>query len=82
MRVILTSGQGLLSGWLIAATIPLLIDPHTIAAWFVAGLGDRSRVGLASVELFGAALFAFELSVVAGFALLLAFGKFEPAVLW
>lgn len=71
MRVILASGRGLLSGWLIAATIPLLIDPHTIAAWSAASLADRSRVGLATIELLGAALFAFELPVVAGFALLL-----------
>ena len=36
MRVILASGRGLLSGWLIAATISLLIDPHTIVAWSAA----------------------------------------------
>ena len=72
MRVILASGRGLLSGWLIAATIPLLIDPHTIVAWSAAGLGNRSRVGLAAIELLGAALFAFELPVVTGFVLLLA----------
>jgi len=72
MRVILASSRGLLSGWLIAATIPLLIDAHTIVAWSAAGLGNRSRVGLAAIELLGAALFAFELPVVAGSALLLA----------
>jgi len=72
MRVNLASCRGLLSGWLVAATIPLLFDPHTIAAWSAAGLGNRSRVALSAVELLGATLFAFERSVVAGFALLLA----------
>ena len=72
MRVILASSRGLLSGWLFAATTRLLIDPNAIAAWSAAGLSDRARVGLASVELTGAALFAFEGPVVAGFALLLA----------
>jgi hypothetical protein len=72
MRVILASGRGLLSGWLIALTIPLLIDPHTIAAWSSAGVGDQSRVGLAVVELLGAALFAFEVPIVVGFWLLVA----------
>jgi hypothetical protein len=72
MRVTVASGRGLLSGWLIAATIPLLIDPHTIAAWSAAGVGDRWRLGLAAIELLGAVLFAFELPAVVGFALLLA----------
>jgi hypothetical protein len=72
MRAILASGRGLLSGWLIAATVPLLVDPHTIAAWSAAGVGDRWRVELAAMELLGAALFAFEVPAVVGFALLLA----------
>jgi hypothetical protein len=67
----------LLSGWLIAVTIPLLADPHTVAAWSAAGLGAPSRVALASVELLGAALFAFEFPVVTGFVLLL--GSFIAA---
>jgi hypothetical protein len=71
MRSSVASGRGLLSGWLIAATVPLLADPHAIAAASAAGLGARSRVALAAVEVLGAALFAFEFSVVAGFALLL-----------
>jgi hypothetical protein len=29
MRVIVASGRGLLSGWLIAVAIPLLVDAHT-----------------------------------------------------
>jgi hypothetical protein len=61
----------LLSGWLIAVTVRLLTDPYAVAAWSAAGAGERSRVGLASVELLGAALFAFDTSVVAGFVLLL-----------
>jgi hypothetical protein len=77
MRIIIASGRGLLSGWLIAATVPLLADPHAIVAWSAAGLGARSRVGLAAVEMFGAGLFAFEHSVVAGFVLLL--GSFIAA---
>lgn len=71
MRSSIASGRGLLSGWLIAATFPLLVDPHAIAASSAAGLGTRSRIALAAVEVLGAALFAFEFSVVAGFALLL-----------
>jgi hypothetical protein len=72
MRVILGSWRGILSGWLIAATVPLLANPRSIAAWTAAGLDDRSRIGLATVELLGAALFAFERTAAAGFALLLA----------
>jgi hypothetical protein len=72
MRVTLGSCRGILSGWLIAATVPLLADPRSIAAWTATGLGDRSRIGLAAAELLGAALFAFELTAAAGFALLLA----------
>jgi threonine/homoserine/homoserine lactone efflux protein len=71
VRLILASARGLLGGWLIAVTVPLLIDPHTIAAWAAAGLGDRARLVLATVEILGAALFAFETQVVNGFALLM-----------
>jgi hypothetical protein len=71
MRSSIASGRGLLSGWLIAAAVPLLADPHAIAASSAAGLGARSRIALAAVEILGAALFAFEFSVVAGLALLL-----------
>lgn len=39
--MMVASGRGLLSGWLIAATITLLVDPHIIAAWSAAGVGDR-----------------------------------------
>jgi hypothetical protein len=77
MRIIIASGRGLLSGWLIAATFPMLADPHAIVAWAAVGLGARSRVGLAAVEMLGAGLFAFERPVVAGFVLLL--GSFIAA---
>jgi hypothetical protein len=70
MRLTLASARGLLSGWIIALTIPLLNDPRTIAAWSAAGLGGRSRLLLAAIELLGAALFAFETSVRAGLVLL------------
>jgi hypothetical protein len=79
MRVILGSCRGILSGWLIAVTIPLLADPRSIAAWSATGLGDSSRIGFATVELLGAALFAFERTAVAGFALLL--GSFVVAAI-
>jgi hypothetical protein len=72
MRLILGNCRGILSGWLIAVTIPLLAEPRSIAAWSATGLGDPSRIGLATMELLGAALFAFERTVAAGFALLLA----------
>jgi hypothetical protein len=72
MRVDLSSCRGLLSGWLLAVTVPLLVSPHAIAAWSVAGLGDRARIALATAEIFGAAFFAFERTAMAGFALLLA----------
>jgi len=71
VRLTLASARGLLSGWIIALTIPLLIDPRTIAAWSAAGLGGRPRLLLAVIELLGAALFAFETSVVAGLVLLM-----------
>jgi len=71
MRLILASARGLLSGWIIALTVPLLIDPHAIAAWSAAGLGNRSRTLLAAVELLGAALFAFETPILVGLALLI-----------
>jgi hypothetical protein len=70
VRVNLSSCRGLLSGWLIALTAPLLVDPNTIAAAAAAGLGDRARIALAATELLGAAFFAFERTVMAGFALL------------
>ena len=70
MRLILASARGLLSGWIIALTVPLLIDPHAIAAWSAAGLGNRSRTLLAAAELLGAALFAFETPILVGLALL------------
>lgn len=72
MRVSLASCRGLLSGWLIAATIRLLIDPNTIAVWSAAGLGSRLRIALSTIELLGAAMFAFERSVTPGMVLLLA----------
>jgi len=71
VRLTLASARGLLSGWLIALTLPLLVDPHAISAWSAAGLGSRSRMLLAAVELLGAALFAFEAQVVAGLVLLI-----------
>jgi hypothetical protein len=77
VRVNLASGRGLLSGWLVAVTVPLLADAHTIAAWSAASLGNRARIALAAVEFFGAGLFAFERTVMAGFVLLLA--TFVPA---
>jgi hypothetical protein len=66
VRVILASGRGLLSGWIIAMTVPLLMSAHAIAASSSAGLGDASRIGRATVELLGAVLFAFEVPVAAG----------------
>jgi hypothetical protein len=67
VRVNLASGRGLLSGWLVAVTVPLLFDADTIAAWSAAGLGKPARVALASVELLGAGLFAFERTLIPGF---------------
>jgi hypothetical protein len=72
MRVILASARGLLGGWLIAMTIPLLLDPRAIAGWSAVGLHDHIRIGLAATEMLGAALFAFEGSAVTGLLLLLA----------
>jgi hypothetical protein len=71
MRLILASARGLLGGWLVAVTMPLLFDPHVVAAWDAAGLGNRSRVALATLELLGAVLFAFDAQAATGFALLL-----------
>jgi hypothetical protein len=71
MRLMLASARGLLSGWLMALTLPLLAEPHTISAWSAAGLGSRWRVLLAAVELLGAGLFALETPLLAGWALLL-----------
>ncbi len=70
--MILASGRGLLGGWLMAMAAPLLFDPRAIVGWSATGFHDRLRVGLALVELLGAALFAFEGAAVAGFLLLLA----------
>ena len=70
VRVAIASTRGILSGWLLAATLPLLVSPHAIAEWTAAGLGDWARVGLAATEFLGAALFAFEWSAIAGFVLL------------
>jgi hypothetical protein len=72
MRLILASSRGLLGGWLVAMSIPLLIDPRAVAAWSATGLHDPIRIGLAAGELLGAALFAFEGSALAGLMLLLA----------
>jgi hypothetical protein len=71
MRLILASGRGLLGGWLMAMAIPLLLDPGAIAGWPAAGLHDHGRIGLAAVELLGAALVALEGTAVAGLMLLL-----------
>jgi hypothetical protein len=79
VRVNVASGRGLLAGWLIAMTIPLLIDPRSITAWSAAGLGDAYRITLAAIEVAGAMLFAFERVALAGFALLLA--SFIPAAI-
>lgn len=77
MRSSLASARGLLGGWLLAVTVPLLTDAATISAWAAAGLHDRARIGLAAAELLGAVLFAFERPIIAGFALLL--GSFSVA---
>jgi hypothetical protein len=71
MRVILASGRGLLGGWLMAMTVPLLHDPRAIAGWSAAGLHDTIRIGLAATELIGAALFAIERTAASGLVLLL-----------
>jgi len=71
VRLILASARGLLSGWLIAATMPLLLDPRTMAAWAAVGLGDRSRMALSAIEILGAVLFAFEAQAITGYALLM-----------
>jgi hypothetical protein len=71
VRVDLSSCRGLLSGWLAAVTVPLLIHPHSIAAASAAGLGDGARIALATGEIVGAALFAFERTAMAGFTLLM-----------
>jgi hypothetical protein len=70
VRLAIASARGVLSGWLLAATLPLLVSPHAIAEWTAAGLGDWARVALAVTELLGAALFAFEWSAITGFVLL------------
>jgi hypothetical protein len=71
MRLRLASVRGLFGGWLLAHTLPLLIDHREIGTWQAIGLGDRLRIGLATIELLGAVLFAFEATVSTGLALLL-----------
>jgi hypothetical protein len=71
MRVVMATYRGLLGGWLIAATVPLLADFHPGATGVADGLWDPFRFGLAGIELLGAVLFAFEATVVAGLLLLL-----------
>jgi hypothetical protein len=80
IRLLATSARGLFSGWLLALTVPLLSDAVTISAWNAAGLGDQVRIVLAVVELLGAALFAFETLITAGFALLLGAFAFAAAL--
>jgi DoxX-like family len=70
VRVAVASARGILGGWLLKATLPLLVSPHAIAEWTAAGVGDPARVALAVVELLGAVLFAFEWTAVVGFLLL------------
>jgi hypothetical protein len=70
VRVGVASARGIVGGWILKATLPLLVSPQAIAEWTAAGVGDRARIALAVVELLGAALFAFEWSAVAGFILL------------
>ncbi len=72
MRLTLASARGLLGGWLLAHTLPLLIDHREIGHWSAMGLGDPLRIALATIELLGAVLFAFEATVSVGLALLLA----------
>ena len=71
MPLMLASGRGLLGGWLVAHTLPLLIDHRDISAWTAIGLGDHLRLGLGTIELLGAVLFAFEATITTGFVLLL-----------
>jgi hypothetical protein len=71
MRVILASSRGLLGGWLMAMTMPLMINPRAVADWSATGLHDELRVGLAAIEVLGAALFAFDGTALAGLLLLL-----------
>jgi hypothetical protein len=72
MKVALAGCRGLLGGWIVAVTIPLLLAPAAIAQSSVIGLGDRSRIALASAEILGALLFPFQRVVTAGAVLLLA----------
>ena len=71
MRVNLDAIRGLFAGWIVAATLPLLFRPETIAAWATLGLGHRSRWALACIEIVGALLFAFERTVIPGAVLLI-----------
>jgi len=80
MPLIMASARGLLGGWLLAGTVRLISDTATIGAWNVAGLHDRARFGLAAAELLGAALFAVEPLVFAGFILLVGSFVFAAAV--
>jgi len=72
VRVNLAVARGLLAGWILAVTVPLLVDTATIAAWTGIGLGFRLRWTLALVEITGAVLFAFERTVAVGAVLLIA----------
>jgi hypothetical protein len=78
--LIAASARGLLSGWLLALTVPLISDAVTISTWKAAGLDDQARVVLAVAELLGAALFAFEPLIIAGFVLLLGAFAFAAAI--
>jgi hypothetical protein len=80
MPLIMASARGLLGGWLLAGTVRLITDTAAIGAWTVAGLHDWARFGLAAAELLGAALFAFEPLIVAGFVLLIGSFVFAAAV--
>jgi len=71
VRVDLAAARGLLAGWIVAVTLPLLFKAATIAEWASIGLGDRARWTLASIEIIGALLFAFERTVIPGAVLLI-----------
>jgi hypothetical protein len=71
VRVPLAGARGLLGGWLLAATVTSLTGPAALAAWSAAGIGGFGRLAIGFAEILGAALFAFESTVVAGFVLLL-----------
>ena len=71
MRLALDSCRGLFAGWVIAATVPLLVSSVAIAEWSAIGFGDRYRIALAAVEILGALLFAFRRLASLGAGLLL-----------